>query len=170
MKRNLFLLIFLIGCNASDTNPKLGVKNTSQVTESANQQKNVDIIKPVLVKAPTGNTSEEDTVVATIYGRFLTLYPSGKITIRNIATNQSDSFHLTTELLVEKAYFLDYKNDLIIYYTETDNESGASYIEAYDRTNYTMKWKNRTNTKISISYRDTSLAFKRPPLNLEKLY
>ena len=137
-----FILLFLCGCANPDNNSKVGYRDNPQEIESTNTQNNTNIIKPVRVKAMTESITEEDTVDVTIKDRYYILYPDGKIAVHYAATQQADTFHLKTDLIVDEAYFLDYKDDLIIYYSATDNESGSSFIEAYDRKTNKRKWEN----------------------------
>ena len=90
----------------------------------------------------TSQVMEEDTVYSIIKDRQYTLFPHGKITTISNKNNKKDTFQLNTENLIEEAHFLNYKNDLIIYYTDTDYETSASFIECYDSETYKLKWKN----------------------------
>jgi outer membrane protein assembly factor BamB len=116
--------------------------NFVKLNDSIAQGKELQIQKPIRVKAMTDEISEEDTVKVRIENIDYTIYPNGKIVILDSKTNQIDSFQLKTELIVETAYFYNYKENLIIYYVETDYDGGESFIECYERATLNMKWKN----------------------------
>jgi len=142
MKHIPFILLFLLGCTSPDNNSKVGDESNLQEIESTSSKNTTNVLKPVRVKAMTESVTEEDTVDATIKDRHYILYPDGKIAVQYATTQQTDTFHLKTDLIVDEAHFLDYKNDLIIYYSATDYESGSSFIEAFDRITNRRKWEN----------------------------
>jgi hypothetical protein len=66
--------------------------------------------------------------------------PEGRITVRAKGGKWIDSFRLNTSLIVEDCYFYHHKNDLIVFYTDTDSEYSGSFTECYDLKTYTRKW------------------------------
>ena len=141
MKKLLILTLLLSSCSIVD-NPDTVEAETRIVEKQLTSTAQPDIEKPIRVKAMTNEISEEDTVETVIGGRHYTLLPDGKIIVSLISTGKVDSFHLGTQKIIEEAHFLEYKNDLVIYYTDTDYEDGASFIESYDRETFKLKWKN----------------------------
>ncbi len=142
MKQIPFIFLILFGCSGPDNNSQARFETNPQETETPGARANTNIIRPVRVKAMTQTITEEDTVEVTMKDRHYILYPDGKIAVLNTTTKLSDTFHLKTDLIVDEAHFLDYKNDLIVYYSATDNDCGSSYIEAYDRNTNKLKWNN----------------------------
>jgi outer membrane protein assembly factor BamB len=141
MKKLFILTLLLTGCSTIDD--RVTEKESKQVVEKHTTPiVKPEILKPIRIKAMTAEISESDTVGTVIEDRHYTLFPDGKIAVRLNSTGRVDTFHLETQNVIEKAHFLDYKNDLIIYYTDTDYETGASFIESYDRETNKLKWKN----------------------------
>jgi len=142
MRNLLFISLLLFGCTTEDNHSAVRLENREQTIEAKVVQKNTEIIEPIQVKVMSSEYTEFDTVRAIINDRHYTLYPYGKIAVRWTQTSKTDTFQLNTELIIKEAYFLEYKNDLIIYYVASDLESGASYIECYDVRTNKLKWKN----------------------------
>ena len=143
MKLLPIIFILLLSC----INPKRKETVQTEVVDSLKlhsiEIQNEKIIEPFRLKALTNEISEKDTVEATIDSIHYKLFPNGKIIYNKINTNKFSSFRLTTNMIVETAYLLNYKNDLIIYYVETDYDLSSSLIECYDIETAKMKWKNR---------------------------
>ncbi len=119
-------------------------KNIAQIKGNAIvQRQDRRIQKPICVKAMTNEITEEDTVKSIIGDIQYTLYPNGKIAVLEIKTNKTKTFHLKTKLIISTAYFLHYKDNLIIYYVDTDYDGGASFIECYNRKTLKMEWRNK---------------------------
>jgi hypothetical protein len=139
MKRLAIIFIIFISCTPEESNSDVVQQSSLKI----GFEEVVKIQNPIRVKALTNTISEEDTVDVTIANRHYILYPDGKIAVK-FASGESDTFHLKTEdqFLIEQAYFLDYKDKLVIWYTSTDYESGASYIECFDKNTNKFYWKN----------------------------
>lgn len=130
MTRKLFILILYIWLQNS-TNAINNIETSLHKVEVTNTSKNAVIDKPVQIKTITNESMLEDTVEATIADRHYILYPDGKIAVNHSSSIQTDSFHLDTDLLIGEAYFFDYKENLIVYYTS------VSFPEK--RKGYTLK-------------------------------
>ncbi|MES2809165.1 MAG: hypothetical protein V4619_11095 [Bacteroidota bacterium] len=87
-------------------------------------------------------TGDNDTLFATLNNFDYTVYPNGKIKKFKNGTLIT-SYQLTTDERVENAYLFYYKNNLIVYYTETDSETGGSIIESLDTLSAKRNWNTR---------------------------
>jgi outer membrane protein assembly factor BamB len=123
-------LVILLSCKA-------GQRNGNGNLEYRN-----DLIKEIkFVKANTETIREEDTVVTMFEGEKYTICPDGKIMVQR-SGDQIDSLKLSIKDIVETAFFYHYKNDFIVFYTETDYDAAGSYAECFDRNSFKVKWKN----------------------------
>jgi len=122
--------LFFIGCNLKNdnTSENLGYRN--------------ELIKKInFIKANTDTIQEEDTVKTVFEGNQYTLYPNGKIEIQK-SDSIIDSIRLNTKDIIEEAYFYTYKDNFIVFYTETDFDAAASFVECFEKNTYNVKWRN----------------------------
>lgn len=138
----LIPLLIIFSCSSADEKANVHEANEKRSKKVSESKGSITVLKPIRVKAMTSEIMEDDTVEIEIEGNHYTLFPYGRIIVQSLATNQKDTFQLNTELLIEEAHFFNYKTDLVIYYTDSDFESGSSYIECYDHNTYKLKWKN----------------------------
>ena len=131
MKKTLLLaFVIFIGCNVKNRN------------ENGNLEYRNALIKELkFVKANTKTIKEEDTIRTVFEGNQYTLYPDGKIEIFK-SNNIIDSLRLDIKDIIEEAYFYSFKNNFIVFYTETDFDVSASFVEWFDKDSYKVKWKN----------------------------
>jgi hypothetical protein len=138
----LFTVIFILNSCSNKNKKSIISDNKIQVDTSIstpiNSSNNVETKFPTQIKAITEDVFEDDTVQGNFDGCEYVLYPHGMIKF-NHADNY-DTIQLTTDLLIAEAYFYSFKDNLVIYYADTDMESGGSYIECYD-SDYNLSWK-----------------------------
>lgn len=127
----IFSLILLLSCKANQRN------------ENGNLEYRNALIKGLkFVKANTATTQEYDTITTVFDGKKYTLYPDGKIEIQK-SNDLLDSLRLDTKDIIETAYFYSYRNSFLVFYTETDFDGSASFVECFDKNSNKLKWKNK---------------------------
>ncbi|MBI5539275.1 MAG: hypothetical protein HY951_04400 [Bacteroidia bacterium] len=95
--------------------------------------------KPALVK----NSELPDSVYFQFERESYALYNNGKI---DLIKNDTivESFQLSKDLaIIERAFFYSYNNNLIVFFSDTDHDSGGSLIECFEKPSYKSKWKNQ---------------------------
>ncbi len=129
-KTLLFGLVLISSCNLKNANEKNNL-----------EYRNALINELKFVKANTQTISEEDTVKTMFEGSQYTLFPNGKIEILK-PNNHIVSLKLDTKEIIEEAYFYSYKNNFIVFYTETDYDCSGSFVECFEKDSYKLQWKN----------------------------
>jgi hypothetical protein len=132
MRQPIQILALLVGLISCQENTK--------GTADAPVNSSADILFPV--KAQFINpvrTYDTDTLIARVDKTDFQITPEGKVSWGH---DPADTFHLATEILVEKA-FLYVKNDtLFAFYTETDNDVATSRLEKIDLGSRRRIWKS----------------------------
>ncbi|MDW5298836.1 MAG: hypothetical protein SA378_01655, partial [Sedimentibacter sp.] len=105
----------------------------------------------------TIGTSVQDTVSGMFENYSYTLYPNGLLRMQ--IGGKTETIKLQTDEIISETYLYFYKNNLLIFYADTDMNASASFIECFDK-NFHLKWRqymggfNLTNPAIvdSISF------------------
>ncbi len=140
--RNISLLamVFLLS-NCQFKNSDNGIiKQISDSTIVSNSPpgNNIVFISPTRIKAMTNGISEYDTVSGLFENYHYTLYPNGLLRMQ--IGEKINTIKLQTDEIISEAHLYFYKNNLLIFYTETDMDAGASFIECFDK-NFLLKWR-----------------------------
>jgi len=85
-----------------------------------------EIIFPVKAVNKNQQKLSEDTLVCFVNNTNFLITPEGRLFW---GQNLTDSIHLKTEVIIEKAYLYKVDTVLFIFYTETDEESATSRVE-----------------------------------------
>ncbi len=116
MKQLIYILIIISFFSCSEKGKTNTPKNIDKVSTK--------ILFPVKAKHTSG--FEEDTLITQIDKIDFTITPTGKILW---GQNNSNTFQLDTDLIVEESYLFKSRDTLFIFYTETDHEGATSRLE-----------------------------------------
>ncbi|MBC7400855.1 MAG: hypothetical protein H7289_13015 [Mucilaginibacter sp.] len=146
MKKNISLAVvslIWLSCN-HEPDKTIAVVDTIHKDISAVKSTTLGITYAVLAKVKSGRiaTGDEDTVYASLNNIDFTIYPDGNIEEFKKGSPKV-SYKLSTNKRVETAFISFYRNNLIVYYTETDSESGGSVVESFDTATQKLNWKAR---------------------------
>jgi hypothetical protein len=134
MKKILPLVIIIFITTACNNKKSVKIERVAKETDT------LHIYYPAWAKSQRANPDEENDTLYTSIGKIkFEVYSNG--TINEIKGSKIATYHLKTDDIVTDAYLCFYKKNLIIYYTITDGENGASYVESFNAETQHRLWQ-----------------------------
>ena len=138
----IIICLFIANCNTSKHDVNKTGKNENIKSHSLIKEvKTLDFADSMKRSALVKESEFPDSIHVQFEGKHYVLYNNGKI---EIIRNDSivSTFHLNTDWIVEKVFFYSFKNNLIVFFSDTDHDAGASIIECFEKPDYKSKWTN----------------------------